>query len=80
MSTFEIRSDGLIFSKHDTLDEADSELSKVRCETLIEIENLRYEIDEKQAFLQSLNIIARKSDEITERIKELENELETQGD
>jgi hypothetical protein len=62
MSTFEITTDGLIFSKHDTLEEADSELVKVRYETLIEIENLRREIDDKQAFIQSLNIIVRKGD------------------
>jgi hypothetical protein len=60
MSTFEIIIDGLIFSKHDTHEDARLELVKVRNETLIEIENLRSELDEKQEFIKSLSIIERK--------------------
>ena len=69
MSTFEIITDGLIFSKprasfiisrHDTHEDARLELVKVRNETLIEIEKLRSELDEKQEFIKSLSIIERK--------------------
>ena len=60
MSTFEIITDGLIFSKHEDARDARLELVKVRNETLIEIENLRSELNEKQEFIKSLNIIERK--------------------
>lgn len=57
-SKFEIITDGLVYSRHATYEDAEGEIVRVANQTMIEIEVLSDEINEKKEFIESLRIFS----------------------
>jgi hypothetical protein len=53
---FQIMTDGLVFSRHETREEAETAMATVRAETLTEMQRLLDEAEESQAFADSFSI------------------------
>lgn len=54
---FKVMTDGLVFSKHETLVEAEASMASVRAEMLAEVESLREQLEQAEAEADSFSIV-----------------------